>query len=49
MSTLIELFRFLKHRKKLWMVPIVLVLFLLAGLVIVAEGSIIAPFIYTLF
>jgi hypothetical protein len=44
-----ELFTFLKVRKKLWLAPIILVMIILGGLLIIAQGSVIAPFIYTLF
>jgi len=44
-----ELFYFLKERKKLWLSPIVFIIFLLGGLLILANGSVIAPFIYTIF
>lgn len=40
---------FLKIRKKFWLTPIILVLFLLGGLLVFAQGSAVAPFIYTLF
>ena len=49
MSFLIELWQFLKARKKMWLLPIILVMVLLGGLLILAQGSAIAPFIYTLF
>ncbi|MDB2354570.1 DUF5989 family protein [Candidatus Pelagibacter bacterium] len=48
MSFLRELIRFMFKRKKYWLIPIVLILTLLGGLLIVSQGSIIAPFIYTL-
>lgn len=44
-----ELWQFLAQRKKLWMVPIVLIVLAVGGLLVIAEGSAIAPFIYTLF
>jgi len=44
-----ELWRFMRVRKKFWMLPILLSMFILGGLIILAEGSVIAPFIYTLF
>ena len=44
-----ELLRFLRARKKLWLAPVILVLVLIGSLLIAAQGSIIAPFIYTLF
>lgn len=44
-----ELWAFLRVRKKLWLVPIIIVMVILGALLIAAQGSIIAPFIYTLF
>jgi hypothetical protein len=44
-----EFFAFLKVRKKLWLLPIILIMLLLAGLVIATQGSAVAPFVYTLF
>ncbi|MDA0237130.1 MAG: DUF5989 family protein [Proteobacteria bacterium] len=44
-----ELWRFLSVRKKLWMTPIITVMLLLGGLLLLAQGSVVAPFIYTLF
>jgi hypothetical protein len=44
-----ELWRFMRVRKKYWLVPIVVVMFLLGGLLVLAKGSAVAPFIYTLF
>jgi hypothetical protein len=49
MSFLIEFFEFLKVRKKYWLLPILLVLVLFGGLIILSQGSAIAPFIYTIF
>jgi Family of unknown function (DUF5989) len=49
MSFLKELWAFLRARKKLWLLPIIIVMVLLGGLLVLAQGSIIAPFIYTLF
>ena len=49
MGLLRELWQFLKVRKKFWMAPIILMLLLLGGLIILAQGSAVAPFIYTLF
>ena len=48
-SFLKELWAFLRVRKKLWLAPIIIVMVLLGGLLILAQGSVIAPFIYTLF
>jgi hypothetical protein len=39
----------MKERKKFWLLPIVLVLVLLGGLIVLTQGSAVAPFIYTLF
>lgn len=44
-----EFLEFLKVRKKWWLVPILLFLFLLSGLLVLSQGSVVAPFIYTLF
>lgn len=44
-----ELWSFLRARKKLWLAPIISVLLILGGLLILAQGSVIAPFIYTIF
>ncbi len=44
-----DLWLFMRVRKKFWLAPIVLVLVLLGGLIVLAEGSAVAPFIYTLF
>ena len=44
-----ELWSFLRVRKKLWLAPIILVMIVIAALLIVAQGSVIAPFIYALF
>ena len=44
-----EFWRFLKVRKKWWLTPVVLILVLLGALVLFAQGSALAPFIYTLF
>ena len=43
-----ELWQFLKVRKKFWMLPIIIVMVLLGGLLVLAQGSVIAPFIYTI-
>ncbi len=49
MSIILEFWRFMKHRKKYWLYPVVLILLVFGGLVVLANGSVIAPFIYTLF
>jgi hypothetical protein len=45
----LELWAFMRERKKFWMLPIVLVLVLFGGLIVLTHGSVVAPFIYTLF
>lgn len=49
MNFLKELLMFLKVRKKLWLLPIILIIIILGGLLVLAQGSVVAPFIYTLF
>lgn len=49
MDFVIELWAFMKHRKKFWLLPLITVLVLVGGLLVLAQGSAIAPFIYTLF
>jgi hypothetical protein len=49
MSFIKELWSFLRQNKKLWLFPIILVMVLLGGLLVLAQGSVVAPFIYTLF
>ncbi|MBT8114865.1 MAG: hypothetical protein KJP04_05775 [Arenicella sp.] len=49
MELLLELWRFMKARKKFWLLPIIIFSLLIGGLVVFAEGSALAPFIYTLF
>jgi hypothetical protein len=49
MSFLRELWAFLRERKKFWLLPVILVMLLIGGLLILAQGSALAPFIYTLF
>ena len=45
----LELWAFMKERKKFWLLPIVLVLLLFGALIVLTQGSAVAPFIYTLF
>jgi len=45
----LELWAFMKERKKFWLLPIVVVLLLFGGLIVLTQGSAVAPFIYTLF
>ncbi|HUS95833.1 MAG TPA: DUF5989 family protein [Hyphomicrobiaceae bacterium] len=49
MSFLKELWKFLRVRKKLWLAPIIIIMVALGGLLVLAQGSVVAPFIYTLF
>ena len=44
-----ELWAFMKERKKFWLLPIILVLLMLGTLIVVTQGSAVAPFVYTLF
>jgi len=49
LSLLKELTRYMSARRKWWLFPIMAVLFLVGGLLVVAQGSAVAPFIYTVF
>ena len=49
MNFISELWAFLRVRKKLWLMPIIIVMVIIGGLLVLAQGSVIAPFIYTLF
>lgn len=49
LQILSEFWEFLKHRKRYWLLPIVIILLLLGLLIIFTESSAVAPFIYTLF
>ena len=49
LSIFLEFLAFLKERKKYWLVPIVIMLVLLSVLIVLTEGSAVAPFVYTLF
>ena len=44
-----EFWEFLKERKKYWLLPIIIVLVIFGGLIILTQGSAVAPFIYTIF
>ena len=44
-----EFWEFIKARKKYWLLPIIIVLVLFGGLIILSQGSVVAPFIYTIF
>ena len=49
MTFLLELFAFIRQRKRYWLVPIVIVALIICALLVAAQTSAIAPFIYTLF
>ena len=49
MEFLKEFWEFLTVRKKYWLIPIIIVLVLFGGLIILSQGSAVAPFIYTIF
>jgi len=49
MEFLGDLWGFLKDRKKLWLLPVLLALLLFGGVILLTSGSAVAPFIYTLF
>ena len=44
-----DLWAFMRERKKFWLAPIIIVMVLLGALIVLAQGSAVAPFIYTLF
>jgi hypothetical protein len=46
---LVELWAFMRERRKFWLLPIVMMLLLLSGLVVLTQGSVVSPFIYALF
>ena len=49
LDLLSDLWGFMRVRKKFWLAPIILVMVLLGALIVLAQGSAVAPFIYTLF
>ena len=49
MSFILEFWNFLKVRKKFWLLPILFVLLIFSGLIVLSQGSVIAPFIYAIF
>ncbi len=49
LSVISELWEFLRVRKKFWLAPILIILLLLGGLIILTQGSALAPFIYAIF
>lgn len=49
MSFVAELWRFMRVRKKYWLLPVILMMALFGGLIVLTQGSAVAPFIYTIF
>ena len=49
MSLLAELWAFMRHRKKYWLIPILVMMVIFGGLIVLVEGTAVAPFIYTIF
>ncbi len=49
MAFLVEFWSFLKTRKKFWLLPMLVMLALFGGLIVLSQGSAVAPFVYTLF
>lgn len=49
MDFVMQMWRFLGARRKYWLLPIIMITLLLGGLLVLAQGSVVAPFIYTLF
>ena len=49
MSFVAELWQFMRTRKKYWLLPIILMMALFGGLIVLTQGSAVAPFIYTVF
>ena len=46
---ILELWGFMRERKKFWLLPIITIVIVLSGLIVLTSGSVVAPFIYTLF
>ena len=49
LDLIIDLWGFMKARKKFWLAPIIVMLLMLGALIVLSQGSAVAPFIYTLF
>jgi hypothetical protein len=49
MSFVVELWQFMRARRKFWLAPVIVTVLVIGGLVVLAQGSALAPFIYTLF
>jgi hypothetical protein len=49
MDFAVQMWRFLGERRKFWLLPIIVISVVIGGLLVLAQGSVVAPFIYTLF
>ncbi len=49
MRVIIDLIKYLSMNKKLWLLPAILTIIILGGLIVLSQGSVVAPFLYTLF
>ena len=49
MEFFLEIHKYLKTRKKFWLLPVIIMLMIFGGLIVLTQGSAVAPFIYTLF
>lgn len=49
MDLVIQMWKFLGVRRKYWLLPIIVIAMVLGGLLVLAQGSVVAPFVYTLF
>ena len=49
MDFVVQMWQFMAARRKFWLLPIIVVTVLIGGLLVLAQGSVVAPFIYTLF
>lgn len=44
-----ELFEFLREKKKLWLLPLIMIMIFIGGILVLSQGSVVAPLIYTIF
>jgi hypothetical protein len=49
MNFIAEMYAFMRYRKKFWLAPIIVMMMLFGGLIVLTQGSAVAPFIYTIF
>jgi hypothetical protein len=49
MEFLKELFEFLREKKKLWLLPLIMIMIFIGGILVLSQGSVVAPLIYTIF